>query len=138
MFLSVPFGSRTWTAVFCRLISCWRDLEADIGIRNLRDAAEHAARGDHSSPFCSASIMAFVSLARFICGRIMRKYRSTNISTIGSSPMYQSPLGAAWANAGEMTVRTPEGKNGGNYSCFRLRACAAPFRYLFSVLDGVA
>src|SRR5450631_914676 len=49
-----------------------------------------------SSPFCSASSIVLCSLAFFICGRIMMKYMTTNMRTMGIMPRYwSSPWGAA-------------------------------------------
>ena len=71
-----------------------------------------------SSPLASASIIALCSFCRFICGRIITKYSTTNISTSGSMlprpPNIESApaAGAAWAKASEMNTggnpsRTP-------------------------------
>ena len=53
-----------------------------------------------SSPLASASIMAFISFCFFICGRIMMKYSTTNISTSGSRLIRLDsapPAAAVWA-----------------------------------------
>ena len=63
-----------------------------------------------SSPLASASIIALCSFCRFICGRIMTKYSTTNISTSGSmlsrldSAPPEAAAGAAWAKASEMNT----------------------------------
>ena len=57
-----------------------------------------------------ASTMALCSFWRFICGRIMMKYSTTNISTSGSrlSRLDSAPpvaaAGAVWAKASEMNT----------------------------------
>src|SRR5215831_15626972 len=59
-----------------------------------------------SSPFCSASIMAFCSFAFFICGRIIMKYSTPNMSRIRimlSKPPPAAPP-APWAYAGLITM----------------------------------
>src|SRR5258706_4839514 len=65
-----------------------------------------------SSPFCSASIICFASFARFICGRIMWKYSSTNIRMIGRKPSMppSAPPPMDCANAGEMITAGSETK----------------------------
>jgi hypothetical protein len=53
-----------------------------------------------SSPLARASIIALCSFWRFICGRIMMKYSTTNISTSGSRLNRDEEVpaaGAAWA-----------------------------------------
>ena len=63
-----------------------------------------------SSPLASASIMALCSFCFFICGRIMMKYSTTNISTSGSrlsrvdSVPPPAAAGAVWAKAEEMNT----------------------------------
>src|SRR5262249_43921559 len=77
--LSVPLGSGTCTAERCSTISVSGAISSvtycspSLVMRPTRPPAVTT-----SSPFCSASIIAFCSFARFICGRIMRKYRITN------------------------------------------------------------
>jgi hypothetical protein len=56
MLFIVPLGSRTWTEDLDRGflhadLGIRRDLEADVGVRQARDAAEHAAGGDHLVAF---------------------------------------------------------------------------------------
>src|SRR5688572_20434560 len=57
-----------------------------------------------SSPVLSASVIWRCSFAFFICGRIIRKYRITNIRMMGSMPINVSPPwgAAAWAYALEI------------------------------------
>ena len=53
-----------------------------------------------SSPLASASIIALCSFCFFICGRIMMKYSTTNISTSGSRLIKVDsvlPVAAVWA-----------------------------------------
>ncbi len=58
-----------------------------------------------SSPLAIASTIALCSFWRFICGRIMMKYSTTNISTSGSRlsrldwVSLAAAAGAAWAKA---------------------------------------
>src|ERR1700694_1348501 len=82
-----------------------------------------------SSPFCSASTICFWSLARFICGRIMRKYSSTNIRMIGRKPMNPgSPPKADWAKAGEMITAALRKGNAKLYQPLALlqKGCRGP------------
>src|SRR5579859_5909412 len=64
-----------------------------------------------SSPFCSPSVIDLCSLARFICGRIMMKYSSTNIRMIGRNPVQPPPSAAPgiWAKAEEISTESPIG-----------------------------
>src|SRR5450830_1360151 len=72
-----------------------------------------------SSPLASASIMARCSFWRFIWGRIITKYSTTNISTSGSmlvsddmmSPPPAAAAGAVWAKAEEMNTENSTGGN---------------------------
>ena len=73
--LIVPLGSRVCTAAFCTCTSVsGGDLEGDVGLADLGDLAQHAARGDRlRRPFAAPRSSALCSLARFICGRIMQE-----------------------------------------------------------------
>src|SRR5215467_5380360 len=59
-----------------------------------------------SSPFCSASVICLCSFARFICGRIIRKYSSANIPMMMMNCSYPGPVapGAPCAKAGEIST----------------------------------
>ena len=64
-----------------------------------------------SSPLASASIIARCSFCFFICGRIITKYSTTNISTSGSMPVsddIMSPPAAAAAGAGAVWAKAEE------------------------------
>src|SRR3972149_12302459 len=88
-----------------------------------------------SSPFCSASTIVLCSLARFICGRIMRKYSSTNIRTIGRkliSPASPAPAAGACADAEGVNtcklLKVPEKTANYITSAEAAAACAARTR----------
>ena len=95
----MPLGRSICTAAFCTLISVFGAISRlQVLIAHLGDPADDAAAVTTSSPFCSASIIVLGSFARFIWGRIMRKYSSTNIRMIGRKPINPvSPPMAAWA-----------------------------------------
>src|SRR4051812_4510857 len=78
--------------------------------------------------------MDLCSFWRFICGRIITKYRTTNISTSGSRLMNEDCMsppvlaaGAAWAKAEEMNTVSP-GPDGRQRECARGAAAQGPRR----------
>src|SRR5439155_24537661 len=108
-YLYVPFGSTCTTELRCTCSStplatsmCANDSPSLVILPITPPAVTT------SSPLASASIIAFDSFCRFICGRIITKYSTTNISTSGSMPTKLEPVSAAappvCAKASEMNT----------------------------------
>ena len=101
----VPLGSTCTTALRCICTStplaiCTPSALSDT--ETIRPSMPPAVTT--SSPLARASIMARCSFCFFICGRIMMKYSTTNISTSGSMLVRVDDIeadsaaaGAAWA-----------------------------------------
>jgi hypothetical protein len=73
-----------------------------LGDLDKQDAFRSPPPMTTSSPLARASIMAFSSFWRFICGRIMMKYITTKMPTIGRNwTRPDMPPAAAWARETE-------------------------------------
>ena len=82
-----------------------------------------------SSPLASASIIALCSFWRFICGRIITKYSTTNINTSGNrlSRLESVPAaGAAWAYALEISTDRSSNDSDGGLAIRTRIVCVAP------------
>src|SRR5436190_6660949 len=136
MLLIVPLGSSICTAARCTLISVSgaisRERYASLIFVILPTRPPAVIT---SSPFARASIICFVSLARFICGRIMKIYSTTNIRTIGrklsipESPAPAPPVACANAEPIKTCSREfDEGKAADYTLAVALGRCSTAFQ----------